>query len=679
MFSYRLKNTMKNKIPTILLVGAGRFGKKHLETLQILEKKKKLSIAGVVVDTTKTQKEIEREYHIPVWTKFTDELLASVDAADIVTPPETHFEIAMKCLPFVDVMIEKPMTMTAAEAKKLAIFAQKHKRVLMVGHIFRFHPVVKRLKSLIASLKKEAALIRGSFINPKNSDNGRPVAMEFPHLFDIIDFIFNLIPTVISAKTFKRVDTVNIKYPQSKHAIFKLGWEGDKKIRTIDFLFSKKEIKCDLVQNIIQINDLKSGATKTINCSSKNSPLEEEISAFLDVLKGKKVDYPNAQIGTRMVQIAEKAGLAKNQSQNTKKPKVAIIGGGIFGVNCAIELSKFYDVTIFERNTDIMLEASFVNQYRHHWGYHYPRSDKTVQDIRNAINDFEKLYNGAIVREFPTYYAVAKSGSKTSAEEFIKFCHKHKLPFTLEYPDENFLNREKISLSLKTFEPIYNYDLLKKIVYSYVKKSPDLKIKFNTEIMGGKIDKNGTKSLVIMDSNDNKHAEIFDYVINTTYANYNKFSKWFGFPIKPVRIDLVEALIVKLPLPKISLAVMDGPFTNLVPTSKNNIFTLVHIKESILERYVPKSGIPRAKKRSKTMVKETLQKSKEWFPILEKAEVVDVRYVLRAVNANREYDDARPSDVAYHGFGCWSILGGKIVNCVSTAKEIAIEIKKRLS
>ena len=94
-----------------------------------------------------------------------------------------------------------------------------------------------------------------------------------------------------------------------------------------------------------------------------------------------------------------------------------------------------------------MLEASFVNQYRHHWGYHYPRSDKTVQDIRNAIDDFEKLYNGAIVREFPTYYSVAKSGSKTSAEEFIKFCHKHNLPFTLEYPDEKFLNREKISLS----------------------------------------------------------------------------------------------------------------------------------------------------------------------------------------------------------------------------------------
>ena len=73
------------------------------------------------------------------------------------------------------------------------------------------------------------------------------------------------------------------------------------------------------------------------------------------------------------------------------------------------------------------------------------------------------------------------------------------------------------------------------------------------------------------------------------------------------------------------------------------------------------------------------KKAKSGFPFLEKAEVIDVRYVLRAVNANREHDDARPSDITYHGFGCWSILGGKIVNCVSTAKEITLEIKKQLS
>ena len=143
--------------------------------------------------------------------------------------------------------------------------------------------------------------------------------MEIPHLFDIVDYIFNLVPTIILTKTSGRADTVDIKYPQKKHAVFKLGWEGAKKIRTIDFLFSKKEIKCDLVQNLIQINNLENGTINVINCSSEISPLEEELSIFLEVLKGKKVTYPSAQTGIRLVQIAEKAGLAKNQLQNIKK------------------------------------------------------------------------------------------------------------------------------------------------------------------------------------------------------------------------------------------------------------------------------------------------------------------------------------------------------------------------
>ena len=68
MFFHHQKNNMKNKILTILLVGVGNFGEKHLETLQILEKKKKLSLAGAVVATTKTQKRIAQKYNIPVWT-----------------------------------------------------------------------------------------------------------------------------------------------------------------------------------------------------------------------------------------------------------------------------------------------------------------------------------------------------------------------------------------------------------------------------------------------------------------------------------------------------------------------------------------------------------------------------------------------------------------------------------
>jgi len=663
----------KRKVPRILLIGAGRFGVKHLKTLKRLEEEGELLLLGAVVKTKKSQKLIEKEYGIRVWTKITKDLLKQVDAVVIITPPETHLKIALECLPFTNVFMEKPLAMSSKEAEMIATLAKKYGRKLMVGHIFRFDPLVKKLKILVTLLKNKELSIKGKFINPISNDVGRIIPFEMIHFFDIVDYIFpKITPNIISSSNQNRVDRVSVQYTKNIHAEFELGWEGSTSSRSIEFQFSNKKFICNFLDKNIQIIDFKNNSLKIITCKTKNDPLTDELLCFLDILKKKKISYPDLKVGIKLVEIAERSKVKKPLSK--VRPKVAIIGAGIFGTSCAIELGKFCDITVFEKNNDIMQEASFVNQYRHHWGYHYPRSGETVKDIRKAIGDFEELYEKAIIRNFPTYYFIAKKGSKVSAKQYIKFCNEHSLPFTLGYPEKGFVDKSKVSLSMKTLEPIYDYKKLKNLVGSQIDKS-NIKLKLNTEVVGGEIDTDSKKIITYIDKNEMEHREKFDHVINATYAKYNQFTKWFNFPTKPMRIDLVEALIVKLPIPKISLAIMDGPFTNLVPTNDDSLFTLVHIKESILQRYVPKNGLPNLKKPSFNKIKKTLEESAKWLPIINKAELAEVRYVFRAVNANREHDDARPSDMTYHGFGCWSILGGKIINSVSTAKEIAQRIK----
>ena len=61
--------------------------------------------------------------------------------------------------------------------------------------------------------------------------------------------------------------------------------------------------------------------------------------------------------------------------------KIAIIGGGIFGVTAAIILGSKHNVELFEKNDDILKSASGSNQFRVHRGYHYPRSPETVTGI----------------------------------------------------------------------------------------------------------------------------------------------------------------------------------------------------------------------------------------------------------------------------------------------------------
>lgn len=672
---------MSSKKPRILLIGAGAFGTKHLDTLLELEQKGELVLAGIVVKTAESQRKLQAVYKTPVYRGLTSEILNSVDAVDIVTPVETHFDIVSECLKQVHVFVEKPLTGDVASAVLLEKQAKKSKKALMVGHIFRFHPVVIELAKQIKKIKGKPLSVEGSFTNPIAIDNGRSVQLEMLHLFDIVEYLFNKKPLIKHSEDKGRTHTVSLTYTGGMRAVLKLGWLGEEKNRRIKITYKFHTILGDLEKNIVNVYE-KGVLKHNIVCNKASSPLERELRHFVSVIKGKMRSYPDAHVGVSAVKTALWGQVVKENThaksvQKNARPKVAVIGAGIFGTNCAIELASFCDVTIFEKNKHILSEASHINQYRHHWGYHYPRSQETVADIRSAITDFEERYNDAVIREFPTYYSMAKKGSKVTTKEFLEFCDRNKLPYTIEHPHEDFLDRTKVDISLKTYEPIYNFEKLKGITEELLTKHA-IKLSLASEVVGAKMLSHGQKELRIKKGTVTR-TETFDYVINVTYARYNDFCSWLKIPQKQIRLDLVEVLWVKLNMPKISLAVMDGKFTNIVPTGKDGIFTLVHIKESVLRRFVPKNGlVPKNifDSAQRSRVQRILAKSIEWFPFVKHAEIVKVHYVLRGVNAYREHDDARTSDITEHGFGTFSILGGKIINAVTTAKALARLIKK---
>ena len=62
-----------------------------------------------------------------------------------------------------------------------------------------------------------------------------------------------------------------------------------------------------------------------------------------------------------------------------KNKNIAVVGGGVFGTTISWKLAEMgQKVDLFEKNKDIFMAASGINQYRIHRGYHYPRSLETV-------------------------------------------------------------------------------------------------------------------------------------------------------------------------------------------------------------------------------------------------------------------------------------------------------------
>jgi UDP-N-acetylglucosamine 3-dehydrogenase len=132
----------------VLLIGLGRWGEKHLRVLGDIG-------ATVWVAEVSAERRQWAVAHGADAGRVVEDYRAALDrvqAVDVVTPADSHLAIAEACLRAgKHCFIEKPLTRTAAEGRRLAATTRETGRVVQVGHIFRFHPVTAVLQQALAA------------------------------------------------------------------------------------------------------------------------------------------------------------------------------------------------------------------------------------------------------------------------------------------------------------------------------------------------------------------------------------------------------------------------------------------------------------------------------------------------------------------------------------------------
>ena len=137
---------MSDKKPKIGVVGAGHLGKHHIKHLS---SHKGVDFVGVFDTNEDSLKNICDEFSVKPLQSL-EELISLCEAVNIVTPTNTHFDIARKFLnQKKDVFIEKPLTNTVEEALSLINLAKTNECIVQVGHIERFNPTIYKLKKLV--------------------------------------------------------------------------------------------------------------------------------------------------------------------------------------------------------------------------------------------------------------------------------------------------------------------------------------------------------------------------------------------------------------------------------------------------------------------------------------------------------------------------------------------------
>lgn len=131
--------------PRIAVLGCGYWGSNHIRTL------KALGVLHAVSDTNAARAEgFAAEQNC---LAIAPDDLAShpdIDAIVMALPPQFHAEAAIRAVEGgKDVLVEKPIALTVADAERAVEAARRNGRIFMVGHVLRFHPAFEQMKRLI--------------------------------------------------------------------------------------------------------------------------------------------------------------------------------------------------------------------------------------------------------------------------------------------------------------------------------------------------------------------------------------------------------------------------------------------------------------------------------------------------------------------------------------------------
>jgi len=312
----------------ILLIGLGRWGANHLRVLQ------SLPIELFVAERDQGRL---KSSGLPASHQAADAqpLFPIIDAAVVVTPAQSHFELCRDLLEAgKDVFVEKPIALKSADAKKLTELAKRNGLILQVGHIFRFDPASVWMRDAIAEERfGEIKMLRANFSGFKRprQDTGVTFA-DGIHFIDLFQFLLGTSPSRVHAvmRNFLGRDDemddeslVTLEYKRSDGApilaTIEAGYHlpGKKRELTIvgknlsavcDYNVAQYKIKTFENRHVASGAEIKAmeGAMHQLEFPPEE-PLRAELSAFLDAIETRSRPLVDGSDGMEAIRVVEAA------------------------------------------------------------------------------------------------------------------------------------------------------------------------------------------------------------------------------------------------------------------------------------------------------------------------------------------------------------------------------------
>lgn len=267
-----------------------------------------------------------------------------IQAVAIITPPNTHYNIARECLNAgKSVFIEKPMTLIPEESEELVKIAKEKNLVIGVGHIFLYSPEIIKLKEVITS--DDFGVIKYIYtqrLNLGKVQNCGVILDLSAHDISILDYLLDdyCVETKVVAKSHvipgvEDVAFISMNYSKGVFCNLHLSWLDPLKVRNLIVVGSKQMAVCDSIDKKVDIYNSSVDIEERSNISNKSyadhllsykygdvvskyientEPMKLELEDFISCVETGKMPIANGDVGLSVVKTmnAMKKALKNN-------------------------------------------------------------------------------------------------------------------------------------------------------------------------------------------------------------------------------------------------------------------------------------------------------------------------------------------------------------------------------
>src|SRR5437660_410075 len=272
----------------------------------------------------------------------------SIQAVALATPAVTHYELAKAALEAgKDVLVEKPLAIDVKHGEELVKIAETKGRILMVGHILRYHPAILKLQQLI----QDGQLGKINYLYSNRLNIGKIRTEEnilwsfAPHDISVILSLLNEMPTHVSCKGgaylssgVTDVTLSHFEFPSGVRAHIFVSWLHPFKEQKLVVVGSEKmAVFDDTVENKLVLYPHKVEWKNRIPTAVKadgevvaldnREPLRAECQHFLDCIESRRTPVSDGREGLRVLRVLDAC-------------QRALQNGGYAGESVATKLEK---------------------------------------------------------------------------------------------------------------------------------------------------------------------------------------------------------------------------------------------------------------------------------------------------------------------------------------------------